>query len=366
MRQVALVAGNILSPFGDLSATWQALLAGESALRRQRLHPVAPVYPLAILPGLPGRGGSRQRLEALLSRLLADLPPLPPETALVVATTKGAVDELLRPEADQAGQAWNLAGQLQSDLGLCGPLATISAACASGTLAILHGAMAIASGTCDQALVVGVDLVGAFILAGFDSLKALSPGGARPFDRMRDGLSLGDGGGWLLLASPRQPALAGREPLALLAGWGVSCDASHITAPCRQGSGLRRALAQLRAGTTLPLGGVNAHGTGTVYNDAMEMLALRQEYPAELPFCSVKGALGHSLGAAGVIEALLSVRSLGEGCLPPTVGLLAPDGEGVVSGREPLPLLAPTIVSCNSGFGGINAALLFSRPEVGR
>jgi 3-oxoacyl-(acyl-carrier-protein) synthase len=123
-----------------------------------------------------------------------------------------------------------------------------------------------------------------------------------------------------------------------------------------------RAFKEATSELQLPVGGINTHGTGTFYNDAMEMTAMRSCWQQNVPpFHSVKGAIGHCLGAAGVIEAAIAVRSLQEGYLPPTVGLATNEDASLpVSGSRPLPLLSPSILSCNAGFGGINAAILLS------
>ena len=191
-------------------------------------------------------------------------------------------------------------------------------------------------------------------------MKSLSPQGAAPFDVNRAGLSLGEGGGWLLLAAQERLG-QGETARAYLDGWAITCDATHITAPCRHASGLKRALQQLLAGSETEIGGINAHGTGTVYNDAMELLAFSELFN-KLPVCSVKGALGHSLAAAGLVETLLCVKSLESMKLPPTVGLVNPEKTScILSGVEALTLDTPAVVNCNSGFGGINGALLMSR-----
>jgi len=360
-RRVAVVAGNALTALGDLEQTWNGLLAGKTGLQRQHWDVVLPEYPLGLIDGLPGHGTTWPRLQSLFDRLFADLPVLAPETWLFIATTKGAVDEYLGTDPAPAGQPWQLADVLATRLGLTGSVRLVSAACASGTLALIQAAIAIRNGDCGLALVAGFDLVGDFILAGFDSLKALSVTTPKPFDRSRDGLALGDGGAWVLLAAEDVLVDA---PLAWLERWGMSCDATHITAPCRYASGLKRTMNQLFQEPRF-VGGINAHGTGTVYNDAMELVAFNELCTPGTPVCSVKGALGHSLGAAGVIEALLSVKSLDQMVLPPTVGLeSAGEGRVSLSGEKSLELRAPTVLSCNSGFGGINGAILLCRPEI--
>ena len=281
-----------------------------------------------------------------------------------MATTKGAADELLNNPDNPTGQPWHL-GKIIADITGCPTTPQIiSAACASGTVAIIQAGKRIMSGASEVVIVVGIDLLSTFVIAGFDALKALSPTPCRPFDTKRDGLSLGEGIGVAVIASKQFARDNGLKPLARIDGWGVSCDATHITAPCRDGSGLQRVLARATENGQKPVGAVHAHGTGTQYNDAMEMTAFQNFWEQLPPIHSTKGALGHCLGAAGVIEAGISIKSLKHGSIPPTVGLKEEEFQtGKLSGTSPLTLEKPSILSCNSGFGGINAGILFSVPD---
>lgn len=365
MKNIVWAAGDVITPLGDVDSTWNSMIEGRSGLRKMDIPCCGTEYNVGLIPGLDGSFGTLSRMRSLTQQLvesvLTKTGPLPEDTPLFVATTKGAVDQLLKDDTSLGGHPWQLGREIQQQLGLRKPGTNVSAACASGSLAMIQGATKVASGRARLALVVGLDLMAEFIVAGFDSLKALSPTTVRPYDKYRDGLALSDGAGWALLCSEEEACKRGITGRVDFVGWGVSCDASHITAPCRQGSGLKRALEQLLLPEGAAIGGINGHGTGTPYNDAMEMLVFHELYGKEVPYCSVKGALGHSLGAAGVIEAVLSVRSLGEMVIPPTVGFITPDDRaGNVSGSTVLPLRSSTIVSCNSGFGGINAALAFS------
>ncbi len=368
-KGVPLLAGDILTCLGDLNQTWKGINKGRSGLVNRHIPSCVTDYPLGIVEGVEGELGCEIRLRSFLDLLLRNVPTLPQSTQLFVATTKGAVDELRtdtkHPESSEL-QPWNLAKQINEKFQLHPEPVTVSAACASGSLAVIQAAMAIDSGRCEHALIVAVDLVAEFVLRGFDSLKALSTTTVKPFDRDRDGLALGDGGAWLLMSA--DSALCSEHGVsAILRRWGIGCDATHITAPCRQGSGLNRVFDQILSSThnnVVPVGGINGHGTGTGYNDAMEMRVFDKQCGENVPFCSVKGAIGHSLGAAGLIETLLSVQSLKEMKLPPTVGLMSPEGDRAnVSGTTSLVLEHPSIITCNSGFGGINAGLYLSRPD---
>jgi 3-oxoacyl-(acyl-carrier-protein) synthase len=363
MSRPVIVAAAALTALGDLEATWQGLLSGRSALAAGQLAAPLDRYPVGTVPGLNGAWGSAARQEQLYLRLLAALPELPAESGLVLSTTKGAVDELLGDDPPWPGQPWELAREIAKAAGLTGPAATVSGACASGTIALIRAAQQIKTGEGPATvLVLGIDLLSTFVTGGFARLHALTPDVCRPFDRQRDGLALGEGAGALLLASPAEARRRNWPILAEIDGWGVSGDAGHITAPCREASGLTRALALCTDNGRKAVGAVNAHGTGTKFNDAMEIKGFRAALPPATPYHSVKGAIGHTLGAAGVIEAALAVKSLATGLIPPTVGLAEPEADsGRLSGREALSLCHPSILSCNSGFGGINAAVRLVR-----
>jgi len=361
MSGVVVAAAGALTALGDLDATWTGLLEGRSALVPIGGDATLGAWPIGQIAALGPEIGTHARLDALTARLLAGLPALPAETPLVVATTKAAADELLAsPDGPWQGQPWGLAGALQEQLGLTGPIHTISAACASGTLAIIHGVQHLRCGTATTVLVLGVDLLSRFVLTGFACLQALSRTPCRPFDRDRDGLSLGEGGAWLLLATEEAARDRGWPTGVRVTGWGSACDANHITAPCREASGLKAALKQATGDGSRSVGCVNAHGTGTRYNDAMELRAFTDLWGEERPpIYSVKGAIGHCLGGAGVIEAALTAKSLTARLIPATVGATRPEADCIrPAGSDPLPLTRPSVLSCNSGFGGINAAIL--------
>jgi len=360
MNHVDIVAARINTALGNLKETWEGLISGRSALREVEGSHLAQKCVYGQVPGLQGPFGGSRRLQNLLEMTLGDLD-IAPETTLIAATTKGAVDELDQDcdLNDQTGQPWNIAAQAAEYLGLRGPRSTISAACASGTLALIQGAARILNGEADTVLVVGLDLLSRFVSVGFNRLKALAPEPCRPFDRERRGLSLGEGCGALLLAAPQKAREEGVRPLARLRAWGASCDATHITAPSRTGVGLIRAIHQAMGGGPEEIGAIQAHGTGTIFNDAMEACAF-QDIWGDIPrIYGVKGAIGHCLGAAGVIETAISIKSLENGIIPPTVGLRSPERgiEKALVLEQTAPLEKPAIIKCNSGFGGINAAI---------
>ncbi len=209
-------------------------------------------------------------------------------------------------------------------------------------------------------MVVGVDALSSFIMAGFNSLKSLDPEGCRPFDRDRRGLTPGEAGAAMVLARADRVA----TPRGVIQGWGGSNDANHLTGPSRDGAGLARAIMRaLKKAGARPeeIGYINAHGTGTIYNDAMESLAIATVFgKAAPPVSSSKGILGHTMGAAGVVESIICLLALESGVLPGTPRLRTRDEaapssllEGPLSGQA-----VQRALKINTGFGGTNAALV--------
>lgn len=369
MTEACITAAQTVTGLGpDLDSLWRGIMAGKSAVR--------PVTRFATERYLRGSascvegldGGTGSRLYPLLERILGDFPAVPGDCHLVLASTKGCVDvmeRLQRGEAADPGQIpmADLLRRVAERAGVTGPAVNLNAACASSTLAVARAASLIAAGRAEAVLVVCLDLVSEFVFSGFSALQALSPSVCRPFDRNRDGLTLGEGAAALLLMSRERADREGRRVLGMVAGWGAANDATHITAPARDACGLIQTVRQALARAELDPGdiaAVSAHGTATPYNDMMELTAFRTVFAGrDLPVNSIKGSIGHTLGAAGGIEAALALRCLEEGMLPPTVGLIDPEpaGLGLVS---PLPqqIAGRYLLSTNSGFGGVNAALI--------
>ena len=372
MNQAVITAMQTVTALGDtLESTWQGLHAGRSAIAPVKRFDCSRYHAdvAAEVPGLSAPQG-RSLCSSLLERLFESFPEIPEDTHLLLATTKGPIDLLEgfvrrneRPDRRVLAEA--LLEELRHHLSLERRGLNVNAACASSTIALARAGAMIARGQADCVLVVCLDLVSEFVFSGFSALKGLSQQPSRPFDRERDGLSLGEGGAALLMMSEKRTRAEQRPELGRLVGWGIANDASHITAPARDGNGLiaavRRAL-QVAGRKTGEVAAVSAHGTGTVYNDAMELVAFETLFGARpVPLNSIKGAIGHTLGAAGGIEAALSLVSLREQTLLPTVGLHAPDGETAQTlSTSPQRFEGDLLLSTNSGFGGIHAARLLA------
>jgi len=289
---------------------------------------------------------------------------------LVLSTTKANIEAFERltdgrPCSDAARrhlQGDLLAADLAVAHGARGPVQCVSAACVSGLIAIQQGAKLIQRGAVDAVLVVGVDQLSAFVVAGFTALKAIDPIGCRPFGRDRCGLSPGEAGAAIVLVRGDLAPPGATK----ISGWGSSNDANHLTGPSRDGSGLALAIRSALAMAKLSpseIDYVNVHGTGTPYNDAMESLALQTIFGAAIPpFSGSKGMLGHTLGAAGVIETILCVLAMEEKLLPGTPRLsVAADGVPASIVREPRPAASLNrVLKLNTGFGGLNGALILS------
>jgi len=298
----------------------------------------------------------------------------PERIGFVLATTKANIEALERisderkcsEEGRRHLQGDLLAADLAVEYRAKGPKQCVSNACVSGLIAIQQGARLIQRGEADAVLVAGVDHLSAFVMAGFSSLKALDPVGCRPFDRDRAGLSPGEAGAAIVLTKKiffqsNHPTI--QSPI-FLQGWGNSNDANHITGPSRDGSGLAAAIRAALTSAKVKLEEIdyiNAHGTGTPFNDAMESAALRTVFGDSCPPVSgSKGMLGHTLGAAGVVETILCVLAIRERWLPGTPGLNVPAelAPGSLM-RESRPANRINhVLKMNTGFGGVNGALV--------
>jgi 3-oxoacyl-[acyl-carrier-protein] synthase II len=251
--------------------------------------------------------------------------------------------------------------------------ATLCAACSSSALALLRGVAWLRNGETDVVLAGGADGLCRLTFFGFDALGALDPEPCRPFDAGRRGLGLGEGAGFLCLERESSARARGAEILALLTGVATGAEAHHITHPEPTGRAaaelLRRALGAAGL-SAADLDYVNAHGTGTQANDATEARALHAALGPEASrvlVSSIKGQLGHTLGAAGAIEAAVTVLSIQRGAVPATAGLVEPEDGAlahVIGGPVERSLRAAA--SCSFGFGGTGAVLVFERAHAPR
>lgn len=251
---------------------------------------------------------------------------------------------------------YSVAGYVRTVLGLRGPALVVSTACASSARCFIDAQQLIAAGVCDAAVVGGADSLCRMTLHGFAALELLSPTPCRPCGAERTGISIGEAAGFALLER-------GGEGMAFLGG-GASSDGFHMSSPHPEGAGAVAAMrGALQAAGVAPeaVDWVNLHGTGTRANDAMEDRAVCAVFGTETPCSSTKGWTGHTLGACGILEALLVREAMAEGSVPPCLGIKAADPSFAARVVVVAPLRRPVrhAVSNAFGFGGINCALVF-------
>ncbi len=239
---------------------------------------------------------------------------------------------------------------------------TVVNACSSGSDAIGVALSWLQNGIVDIAIAGGSDELNHIPLCGFGSLGILSTEPCRPFDKNRNGLNLGEGAGIMVLETAESAGKRGENSLLSLAGYGSSSDAYHLTAPRPDGAGLKRAIEKAIADAGISpadIGFINAHGTATSDNDKVEGKVFREIFGAKIKILSTKGYTGHTLGAAGGIEAVFTAAALRDGWLPPSVGFKTYDEEiGIAPLSEKTDINAEFALSTSLAFGGNNAALV--------
>lgn len=391
-QRVAVTGLGIASALGgSAQETFERLLAGEQSIGAvQRFETTglrsriaAEVHATRLPSGLDPESLSRTDAMAIAAarEALASSGLRVKSGALgaVLGGTAGAMleteEDLLRHGADAksaARAARFLSNPLSSTivalervLGTLGAATTVCSACSSGNAALTIGAHWVASSRFGAVLAGGADGLCRMTFAGFNALGALDPAPCRPFDVSRRGLTLGEGAAFLLLESEESATARGAKILAWLSGWALGAEAHHSTHPEPTGerAGLLMRVAMQEAGLSPEdIDYVNAHGTGTLHNDAMEALAFHVAFGAEasrVKVSSSKAQVGHTLGAAGALEAAITVMALGSGETPPTIGLTEAADTGLRHVRTVEPGHLRAALSNSFGFGGLDAVLAF-------
>lgn len=303
--------------------------------------------------------------EYLSVKALADVidisqtPLSDPRTLLIVSTTKGDV-EYLNTESDKCF-LWDLSNRIADKLNCHNEPLIISNACISGVAAIITGSRLIEKGDYDHAYVLGIDVVSEFVTSGFNSFKSISPTVCRPFDVTRDGLTLGEACAVIMLTQD----VALSETKIVVSGGAMSDDANHISGPSRTGDGLHLAIskAMYQAGVTAgDIHLINAHGTGTPFNDEMESKAFNLASLTHVPCNSLKPCLGHTLGASGVAETILTIMQAQHNEVFGTEGYSVngvPHELNISNKKRHVAIYH--CLKTASGFGGTNAAIVLSK-----
>ena len=390
MRPVAVTGLGVVSPFGaGVKAYWEGLTGGVCAIRPLTLIDTEG-FRCRIGAEVPDSiGGSARRSRADRFALAAAREALDDagigradraDTALIVGAVGGG---MLEAEAWYWQRARGAAAApprvvascfpsshvdvVGSVLGIGGPRETVVTACSSGAASLAMAADLIADGVVSVALAGGVDALTRICFMGFNTLKLLDPSPCRPFDRDRRGMSIGEGAAFVVLESVERARARDARVYAELTGYGMSTDAFHVTSPHPQGEGMiramRAALEQARV-TPAHVGYANAHGTATPQNDRIEAHALRDVFgEGGLLVSSTKSMIGHTMAAAGTLEAVATVLALGHEIIPPTARLenTDPDIPFDCVPRVAREAAVEHAISNSFGFGGQNVTLVFRR-----
>jgi len=394
--RVAVVGAGVVSPLGfGLSETFDSLRKARDCVTRVGRFSVAgcrcktagqvPDERLLSKRHEGGRAGRLHRASHMMIQALGEAleqePQFKPELA-VIGTTSGGMSygedyyrSLDRHGSLRHAPAWIANYPAQKPVidaleafEISAPCQVVANACASGTNAIGHAFECVRSGRYQRVLTGGYDALSELVFVGFDSLQASTPEKCRPFDRHRTGMVLGEGAAILALENLDLALKCGAHVLAEITGYGMSTDNFHLTQPDPSGVGPRRAMERAlesARSTANMVDYINAHGTATPFNDAAEGKAISQLFD-RVPVSSTKSMMGHSLGAAGAVEAVICLLALQYQFLPPNINFCAPDEDvdlNIVA-NEARPMALRTVLSNSFGFGGTNASIVMQKFEA--
>jgi len=352
MKRIRVIGDSIFSPLARGSQeNFLAVLGGKTALA---YHEGTFDLPEPFFASLFGEGTSRD--ETLLVSCAADaisrsgIDPSASDVLFFFSSVKGDVDRLLYEPAEN----------VRKRFGNPNVAVTVSNACTSGVCALIQAMRALRAGKCSKAVVIGYEFLSKFIISGFQSFKALSKEACRPFDKNRVGLNLGEAVAAIVLEAVDTTT---ENDWELVRG-AIRNDANHISGPSRTGEGSYNCLRSVLSSGIRPeeLSFLNVHGTATPYNDEMESIAIDRAGLIDVPVNALKGCFGHTMGAAGILETILSMRAVDRGTV---LGARGFESLGV---SRPVNISAENrktskkaFIKLLSGFGGINAALLCAR-----
>jgi 3-oxoacyl-[acyl-carrier-protein] synthase-1 len=378
MTDVFIASDNILSPLGSTTAeNFTQLTKNVSGIKQ---HSNAMISADSFYASLfdnntpfinDSNNGTYTKFEQLLISSIQNalqksgIKTGDKKTVLIISSTKGNISLLETEQYDPALKkriALHHSAKLVAEyFHFVNVPLVVSNACISGLLAIVTGMRLIQSGLYENAVVAGADVISKFVLSGFQSFQAISSVPCKPFDKDRDGINLGEGAGAIILSSNRKYA----HGIKITAG-ATGNDANHISGPSRTGEELSHVINKVMQDADVSatdIDFISAHGTATMYNDEMEANAISLANLQTVPVNSLKGYYGHTLGAAGLIESIVTIQSMKENLVLPTKGF---QQMGVT---KPInicgSLLHVSLKNClktASGFGGCNAAVMFSKP----
>jgi len=375
MTKVFIASDNIVSPLGNTTAAnFSRLKAGISAIEKHTDTAISaePFY-AALFPksAFNNQPDGHTKFEQLCITSVEDavkncnLNLSDNQTIFILSSTKGNIGLLENAEADDSVKTQITltysAKKIASHFGFVHQPVVVSNACISGLLALTIGMRFLQSGRYKNAVVLGADTISKFILSGFQSFQAVSNGVCKPFDAGRTGINLGEAAATIVLTTSEQYA-----DNVIISGGAVSNDANHISGPSRTGEELAITIkkAIFQAGiTAADIDFISAHGTATIYNDEMEAKAITLAGLQQVPTNSLKAYLGHTLGAAGVVEVVIAAQTMRQSLILPSKGF---ETMGVSAPINICTTLQPVAVKyclkTASGFGGCNASVVLSKP----
>ena len=372
MTDVFITADSLITPFGIGSElAFEKIKSGETAVKKHsntklsqnEFHASLMEKREEWFVGL-NLDESFTRLEKLIILCLKNLVSnenikFTEKTLVVLSSTKGNISVLENPAfnfPNERALMTSLTRKIENYFELKNPVQIISNACISGALAIEFARRLLQSDQFENAIVIGADEVSKFILSGFESFQAVSDSVCKPFDRDRNGINLGEA-----IAAVYLTKIPTENSVKIL-GSGTFNDANHISGPSRTGEGLFRSIQKALENSEVEIDFISAHGTATLYNDEMESIAFHRSGLSEIPANSLKACFGHTLGASGLLETILSIHSLKNNLLIPSLGF---ENQGTT---YPINLIRnaeekelKTFMKTASGFGGSNIASVFEK-----
>jgi len=376
MREVFVVSDNITSPLGLTAAeNFIELKKGIPGIR-EHIRPEMsdkPFYAslfagedIAEKNATPFTRFEKSIIASISDALEAtELDITGKDTVFILSTTKGNISLLETETPDEVLQKkialHHTAQLIAAHFHFVNQPVVISHACISGLLAIITAMRLLQSGQYKHAVIAGADMITKFVLSGFQSFQAVSPEPCKPFDAKRNGITLGEGAATIILSAEKKYSSSQIK----IIGGSVSNDANHISGPSRTGEELflaiRKAMLQANVSAT-DIDFISAHGTATRYNDDMEANAIALANMQSIPVNSLKGYYGHTLGAAGLIESVVCIRSLEENIILPTLGFTQPGTVKTINVCDKMKSgVLKKCLKTASGFGGCNAAMVMSK-----
>ncbi len=360
------------SCLGSLQSTWSSIVQGKSGIKLQQPFAELPVYPLALINSQPSKIDNLTQRILLATLKDAKLQVPLSECGVVIGSSRScqATWEELIAQKDSYIPNWLETLPHQSAIATAkkiqttAPVLAPTAACATGIWALARGYELIKTGRCERVIAGAVEApVTPLTLAAFERMGALATTGCYPFDSKREGLVLGEGGAIFVLetaasANRRQAKIYGK-----ILGFGLTCDAYHISAPRTANGSAARAIKQALERSNLEVQAIDyihAHGTSTTLNDRHEAQLIQHIFPQGVAVSSTKGATGHTLGTSGAIGTALTFMALQNDCLPPCIGLKNTEFDlDLVT--QPRKAKVNYAMCFSFGFGGQNAVLTLSR-----